>query len=302
VYEKIGIFYFSGTGNTKKVAEILKKELISKNFSVNLLKIEDLIKSNPIEIKDIQNKFDMIGFGFVVHAFNAPRIVFQFIKNVLSDGKGKKAFVFKCSGDPLSNGGSTSMIRKRLKKKGYDVFYEKLFVMSANVFLKFDDNLNKQLYETSKIIAKKMVNAILNNERKLQKNSLSLRIITRIFSGMESFGVRFAGKLFKINKICTKCELCIKKCPMSNIRWKKTRRNEKISFGLKCILCMRCIYSCPVDAIHPRIFKFFKIKDGFTQKKLELIYNNPKIKENFITKETKGYFKHYYKWLQNETS
>ena len=94
--KSIVIFYFSGTGNTKVLANINSKELIKKKCIVETYAIEDVLK-NKINVQT--NSFDIVGLGYVIHAFNAPRIVFDFIKT-LPLFKDKPTFVFKCPGDP----------------------------------------------------------------------------------------------------------------------------------------------------------------------------------------------------------
>ncbi|HOB71532.1 MAG TPA: hypothetical protein PKM18_07090, partial [bacterium] len=40
-------------------------------------------------------------------------------------------------------------------------------------------------------------------------------------------------------------------------------------FGWKCMICMRCIYKCPNNAISPRIMKFFKVKNFYKLSELQ---------------------------------
>jgi ferredoxin/flavodoxin len=284
--KSIGIFYFSGTGNTRIVADLFAKEFKNKGCAVEIFAIDDILKNN---INIDMEKYDIFGFGYPVHAFNAPRFFFDFVK-ILPTVKQKKTFVFKSSGDPFFNGGSNIIVRNRLMRKGYDVFNESLFVMPANVLLRYPDEMIKQLYNTAADNVKIQAGAILSGVVYFQKNSLFLRVATVIFSGLESSGARFFGKDLVVSKSCTLCEICVKKCPTSNIH----RREKTITFGLKCTLCMRCMYACPEKAISPRFLKFFMIKNWYDFQK---IINDSAIKGMYISSTTKGYFKHYYQYL-----
>jgi len=282
----IGIFYFSGTGNTKIVAELYCEEFKKHSANVDLIAIEDILKKKiPLSIK----KYDLIGLGHPVHAFSAPKIVFDFLGG-LPFVRNKKTFTFKTSGDPLGNGGATTLVRKNLNRKGYMVFNENLIVMPANVIIMYDDVLVKQLYNTAIRKVKKNTIELLSGKVKLQKNNVFLRIGTFFFNKMESMGTKSLGSYFKTSNSCNLCEICLKNCPTDNI----FKENDKIQFGKKCTFCMRCIYNCPKMAISIRYFNFFILKGGYN---IQKIINNPSIKGNYITSRTKGYFKHYYPYI-----
>ncbi|MHA1343309.1 MAG: EFR1 family ferrodoxin [Promethearchaeota archaeon] len=287
--QSICIFYFSGTGNTKIVTNLFKEEFEKKGIYVKVIAIEDLFKKNvPLEIK----KYDLLGFGHPVHAFNAPKFFFNFV-NSLPKVKNKDVFTFKTAGDPIFNSGATTMLRKHLKRRGYKVFNENLIVMPANVFIKYNNEFVKQLYNTAIKKVKKMSEDILAKKKKLQKNNIFLSIFTFFFSRMESLGTKSLGKYFKVLDTCTLCKLCVNICPTDNI----FEEDQKIKFGEKCTFCLRCVYSCPKNSISLRYFKFFILKDGYN---IQNIINDPKIKGDFINSKTKGFFKHFYKYIAGE--
>jgi len=74
------------------------------------------------------------------------------------------------------------------------------------------------------------------------------------------------------------------------------RRYDKITFGYNCVFCMRCIYACPQQAIAPRFGKFCVLKDGYD---IRAIINDPNIEGDFVTEETKGFFKHFFKYVRD---
>lgn len=282
----IGIFYFSGTGNTKMVAKLLATEFNRYISVVNVIAIDELLKTN--KTAEVE-KYDIIGFGYPVHAFNAPRIFFEFIEQ-LQDGKQKKTFIFKSAGDPFMQGGSTALVRKALQKKGYDVLYERLFVIPANVLVRYQDRLIKQLYNTAVQRVKTMVNEILSETTKIQKNTFFSNFLTAAFSSMENYGARFFGKNLYVSKSCNLCGICISNCPTNNI----TKQKGHIRFHSKCTLCMRCIYRCPVNAISPRFLKFFLISPWY---EIQTIVDNPAIKDAYISSKTKGFFRHFNRYF-----
>jgi ferredoxin/flavodoxin len=280
----IGIYYFSGTRNTEYVATFLAKEFEKNNAKVDVIKIEDVLKGKTaLEIK----KYDFIGMGYPVHAFNAPKIFFAFIKKIpVGD---KNVFLFKTAGDPFMHGGATTMARNRLLEKGYNVFYETLVVMPANVVMQYNDRLIKQLLTTAEKKTEIIVGDILAGRKKLQKNSIVNRVVTALFCGLEWMGTPFFGKDLTVSKECNLCQECITKCPTQNI----TRDNDKIVFGWNCIVCLRCVYTCPQKAVTPRLYKFFVLKEY----NIQTIIDDPLIKGDFVSKDTKGYYKRFYDYI-----
>ena len=282
--KSIGIYYFSGTGNTKIVAELLMKAFEDRGSKVEITRIEDVMKGkNQVEI----DNYDIIGIGYPVHAFNAPRIVFKFIKELPAGDK--KVFIFKSSADPLLNGGPTTLVRSRLQQKRYSVVYEKLVVMPANVLVKYDDELMKQLYTTAVSKAPGIVDDILAGKVSLQKSNILTQIGAYFFSGLEWVGAPFFGKDLTVDESCDLCGVCVENCPTSNITL-----DDTITFGWDCIMCLRCIYNCPVQAIRPRLYRFFVLKDGYN---IQEIIDDPHIKGEYITSSTKGYFKRFYQYM-----
>ena len=87
---ELGIYVFSGTGNTLKCAEALKEALDKKE-----------IHSSFHEIKDgeaYHEEKDLI-LCYPIHGFNAPNIMLRFCREMPS-GSGKIWFM-KTSGEPL---------------------------------------------------------------------------------------------------------------------------------------------------------------------------------------------------------
>ena len=194
----------------------------------------------------------------------------------------KKTFIFKSCGDPFIQGGSTAQVRKTLQKKGYDVVYERMFVMPANVLVRYQDQLIKQIYNTAMKRAKIVVEEMLSETTKLQKNTFFSNLLTTAFSSMENFGARFFGKNLYVSGSCNLCDICINNCPTHNI----TKQKERIRFHSKCTFCMRCIYRCPVNAISPHFLKFFVISPWY---EIQTIVDNPTIKDVYISSKTKGF-------------
>lgn len=288
MFDKICIYYFSGTGNTEVVAELFKDEFTKTNKSVDLVKIEDVLNDRK---KLYIDKYDLIGIAHPVYGFGVPGIIYKFIK-LMPEANGKKVFLFKTSGDFifLNNGASKTAIKK-LRKKGVDVFHESLICMPSNWLIGYNDEVNKQLYDTAKIKVKNIAKEILEYKKRSIKANMVLRFFTLFVNTFEDkCCAKMFGRFLTANDDCTNCGKCIKDCPVSNIY----KKEDKVKFKWKCIFCMRCVYACPENAIRSRGIRVFILKNGYNIRKL---INNKGIKGEYITKDTKGFYKRFYDYI-----
>lgn len=239
------------------------------------------------------NKYDLIGIGHPVLGFETPRIIYHFI-DIIPEVKNKKTFLFKTAADPSSiNYGASKRAIRKLKHKGYNIFHESLICMPCNWILKYSDEFSKQLYNIAKTKIKFFCSEIDDQKKRNLKINFFLWIFLVSIGVLEDFGSRFFGKDLFIIDSCKLCKKCIKNCPTDNIVF----INNKIKFKWNCIWCMKCIYDCPNGAISPHFFKFCVVKGGYN---IRSIINNSKIEGQFITKNTKGYFKHFYDYIYNQ--
>lgn len=112
--KRVLIFYFSGTGNTKEVADMIASSLRNAGTETDCYAIDICVKKGIVP--DVSGA-DAIGIGYPIYAFNAPGLVESFLKK-LPLAKGLPAFVFKTAGEPLSiNNASSFWIHCILKRR-----------------------------------------------------------------------------------------------------------------------------------------------------------------------------------------
>lgn len=287
--EYIGLFYFSGTGNTRIIANIIQKQLQLKYAVVDIISIEELINQNK-EI-DIE-KYDMIGIGYPIYGFGEPRIIGKFV-HTIPKVRNKPVFIFKTAADFISINHNSSRYRRKLHKKGYNVFYDRIICMGSNFFVKYNDELVKQLYLCAIQKAENICTEVLSCKKRIYKTRLTLRLFTSTVHWCEdNCFARIFGRSLKVSDECSQCGKCISNCPARNIY----NKNNKIRFKWNCFLCMRCVYNCPKNAITSRGFNFVILKDGYDLKE---IIQNPGIKGEYVTKDTKGFMKHFNSYLND---
>ncbi|MDR3598194.1 EFR1 family ferrodoxin [Clostridium sp.] len=259
--KSVVIYYFSGTGNTEIVANKVSEELSNYEYNVTVIRIEEVLK-NKLKI-DLE-KYDLVGIGCQVIGFGIPNIVRDFI-SFLPKVKYKKVFIFRTAGGvaPINYNASKPMIRK-LSRKGYEVFYERVFSISSNWIAKFDDKITKQLYEATAKKVAIMCSDVIHGEKRILKTSIGLRVFMEGVMFITPWMFSFIGKDLRVNEACSHCGLCIQNCPAKNIY----EKSGKIKFRLSCNSCMRCVYSCPKSAISFRLLSFFPVSGGYNIKKI----------------------------------
>jgi flavodoxin len=130
---KIGIVYYSRTGNTKKVAELLKEHLEKKKADVDLIEIihekkPGFLKASragmkqtepPIKNTDFDvSKYNTLIIGMPIWAFNPSPYFRSYFSNV-KKLNGKKAGVFMTGGgEPEKNAQKGYVIKDYLEDKG----------------------------------------------------------------------------------------------------------------------------------------------------------------------------------------
>ncbi len=285
----IALFYFSGTGNTQVVAELLTEAFEKHGVDVSMRRIEQVLQE---EARFDPDAYDLIGVGHPVHGFDAPRILYDFIA-ALPDVEKKRAFLFKTAGDFISiNNAASKTAIKRLARKGYDVFYDRLICMPSNWAVKYDDDFSKQLYCAAVDKTAHMAGDILaGRERALEVASI-LRWGAWLLSRAEDWGARLFGQGLRVTDGCIDCGLCIENCPTDNIQ----REGNLITFGSDCLGCMRCIYACPQQAIEPRFAKFCVLKEGYD---IRSIIEDESLEGDFVTEETKGFFGRFLEYVRD---
>lgn len=260
--KQVALFYFSGTGNTKIVVDLVQKAFSEHQVDTMVYNIEDTINN---DLKYNLDKFDMIGIAHPIYGFGSPTIVDQFAKS-LPALDGIKTFIFKTAGDFLKiNHNASRRLITRLSKKGYNVFYDRIICMGSNFYMPYDDALVKELYESAVSKVSHMVGELLSGTSRLYDTGLFMRLMTNMMNDCEDkFFARLFGKSLKVTDDCIHCNKCIKNCPSNNIYLK----DGKIKFRFNCYLCMRCIYACPTKAIKSSGSNFVILKDGYDINKI----------------------------------
>jgi ferredoxin len=193
---------------------------------------------------DSNEVYDYIGFVFPTYAFNLPRHVAQFLRE-LSLEKSKNAYFFAVTSCGGASGWTLPVAAKILAKNGVTLHFAEAFTMVANYVAMYkmnERNAEIQQMSTDKIPA--LVQKITaKTQQPAGKVNEPLNVATAIFQNL-IYARKDKG--FNVSAACTGCGTCEALCPVANIKME----NKKPSFQHNCEQCMACVQWCPTQAIN----------------------------------------------------
>ena len=232
------MLYFSGTGNSKYIAELFCKYMNTKCYSIE----------ENIDFTQLLTLNEKIGFCYPIYGSRVPRIMREFAVKYMDFLENKKIIIF-CTQHLFSGDGARAFIDV-FPKKYFEVIYAEHFFMPNNVcnlsILPLENELKiKNYIEKSELKMKIVCENITNNVNKRRGFNIFSRILG-LFQGIFLPAIeKKALNSVKITSECNYCLLCIKNCPMNNLYYENGKINQKSN----CTICYRCINICPEKAI-----------------------------------------------------
>jgi ferredoxin len=241
------MLYFSGTGNSKYIAE-----LFCQNMESECISIEDDVDFGALFASN-----DTIGFCYPVYSSRVPRIMREFTTAHMELLKNKKLIVF-CT-QMIFSGDGARAFTDLFPRGSFDIIYAEHFLMPNNVCNFFITPLaNEGRIKNYLAKAERKIQIVCGNIESGIVKKRGFNVISRLLGLPQGIFLplieRKARKSVKIAADCTTCGLCVSICPMKNLRLE----NEKVAHEKNCTLCYRCINRCPKKAI--TIFFHDKVK------------------------------------------
>ncbi len=231
------IVYFSGTGNSRYVAEALAIRLGDKLISAN-----EYIK----ERKDAELSSET-AYVFVAptYSWRIPRVFSDFIENGNFGACSTAYFVMTC-GDDIGSAGV--YLKELCTRKG--------FTYKGVIGVQMPENYVAIFKVTEKAEAEQMISAAdrrikqisgfisRGNDFPAEKLSFLAGFKSRTINPI--FYKRFVkSKDFWVTDKCISCGRCEQLCPLNNVRLV----DGLPIYGENCTHCMACICGCPTEAI-----------------------------------------------------
>lgn len=232
------ILYFSSTGNSKFVAELLNLDLQDEVISLHH------IFKNNMNLEFYTEKPYIIVCP--IYAWRLPKKIETFLKNAHFNGC-QNIYIIVTMGD--SYGLADQYCKKIIKKqgmnyKGFSGICMPDNYMVSNKMLSKDEAVSK--IQATLPYLHEISDCILHGKN-LKNNSIPKKN-DWLLSSIVNWGFNMFmrnSRSFKVDHTCIKCQKCIQICPINNISMK----DGKIHFKNQCMFCLGCIHHCPVHAI-----------------------------------------------------
>lgn len=224
---KVGLYYFSATGNSLTTAQYIAKELPYDCELISFASLKD--KDN------IQVNYEMVGFVFPIYYGDMPYLVRYIIHKMIFLNVN---YIFAFSTYRGHSGDIAKRLDNLLHEKEQSLSLSIGISMPGNSYLSTQEQIINCL-KSQKQNIKQLMAQIINQEKR-DYSSLTDPEISPIAKGFYNMrGIQSDGK-------CIGCGLCTQVCPMNNIQLK----NKRAFIGDKCITCLTCFHWCPCEAIH----------------------------------------------------
>ena len=231
------IFYFSGTGNSKYVAQRIADALGDTLHSMN-----DAIKTGNTSPIGTDERLVIVT---PTYAWRIPRIVRDWLLKTELTGARQAWFVMTCGGEI---GNADRYNRQLCQTKGLACMGTAQIIMPENYIAMFSA---PQAEEARQIVAKaqpdidRAIAAIRAGQPFAPPRS---NLYDRFMSGPVNpifYSWFVKADAFTVSDACISCGQCAARCPTGNI----TLPNGKPLWGKNCTHCMACICYCPAAAI-----------------------------------------------------
>lgn len=238
------IIYFSGTGNSRFVAERLSEQISDSN----VIQLKDDLLIDPLSCK-LDATGDIILWVFPTYSWGVPPVFARFIREAnISGAESLPHYMVTTCGDDTGETASQWRHLLRLRQwqpaQAYTVIMPNTYVLMKGFDVDSDEVARCKLTKapaTIDEIARRILGHVPGNV--LVKGSWP-----RIKSGIiYPYFKRFcmSPKPFKSNGRCIGCGKCAASCPMRNIEMV----DERPLWHNRCALCLRCYHICPYNAV-----------------------------------------------------
>jgi len=232
------IYYFSGSGNTLRIAKEVEHTFNKMDYDCKLIKME-----NTKDIKaDILKSCAYIGLMFPVAIQSTFPLVWDFVNNLPECLKQK---IFMIDTMEAYSGGVVGPMKKILSQKGYHCVGALEIPMSNSMETKEKkQKRSKSKDRKAPKIAEDFVVRLINGQTHWRRIPLLSDGMRFISAGKKIWAME-SEKLSISQDDCINCGLCIRQCPLEAL---SQEEGVILINHDRCQCCMRCVTHCPKDA------------------------------------------------------
>jgi ferredoxin len=229
MYKNI-VFYFTGTGNSLKIAKDIG----------NIIGDCKIVSMSAYNQNDNLDDYEKIGFVCPVYGMSIPHFVKEFIsKSNFPQNK----YYFCVVNYSDYHGASIAVMNKLLNKKSIRLNAAFFIKMVSNyiVLKETPENYNEVLEK-----AQVKINNIGQKIKDMENKNVIKHHPLMVFSNFGYKLYKTLDRYFNVSNECIGCGNCYKICPVKNI----IMENNRPKFKNNCEQCVACINSCPKRAIN----------------------------------------------------
>jgi len=231
--------YFSGTGNSKFIAERFSSKMAAACYSIE----------EEVDFKEKMAQVKTIAVCYPIYGSCVPRIMREFVRKNRSAFEGKQLIIF--STQLLFSGDGARVFTELLEGVSANVRYAEHFNMPNNIcnFFLFPlanpNKMQRYLKKAEKKLSRSCQNIKNGVVKKRGFNFVSQHL--GLWTQRAHFGAleKKAQRDVRISAECNLCGKCVRICPMKNLKI-TDRRIVQLD---QCTLCYRCVNQCPQKAI-----------------------------------------------------
>ncbi|MFX0075962.1 MAG: EFR1 family ferrodoxin [Candidatus Hermodarchaeota archaeon] len=250
------IYYFTGTGNSLKIAQLMAEELNECEL-VPIARVWEEVS--------LVSHSEKVGFVFPLYYAGLPKIVYDFLSKINLSESTYFFTVVTYAGDinttPLLQLETILNAKSKSLNAGYYVLMPNNYIIGYDIH---SDARQKEYFEEAKKTVSMIINTVEKSGTNLEKDLFEKRRIrSEKFNSDFRSSVNKSDKSFYVEETCTSCRICEQICPVNNI----ILVEGKPEWQHKCQQCLACINYCPEKSIQ------FGKKTTKTQR-----YHHPDIK------------------------
>lgn len=232
------IYYFTGTGNSLKIARDLAAEL----DQAEVVSVADAVKND-----EVRTDSEIVGIVYPVYMFGEPPIIADFIKKLVVK---RDAYVFAVANYAGYAGGAFNQTERELKAQGIKLSSGFGILMPGNYtpfYGAIPEAKQKKMFEKASVQIKKIASIAKGKmDWPVEKPPFLMDKLGDAIHGMIKPRIGGMDREFWLSDGCTSCALCEKICPVDNIVMTESGRPRWMGH---CQQCYACLQWCPKEAI-----------------------------------------------------
>lgn len=230
------IFYFSGTGNSLRVA----RDLAFALGDTEVISIPQALRDKTPIVAE------RLGLVFPVYMWGLPAIVDRFCRQIEAPAATYCFAVTTCGG---SAGGTLTQLKTVLKQRGLTLSLGRVVRMPGNYTPLYgapSEATQRKLFAAEKAGIQDIVRQIAGEQPGgVDGGGPVGRLLSKVVYRFGMPRLAASDVKFRADEKCNGCGVCAKVCPVDNI----VLRENRPVWRHHCEQCMACLQWCPQEAI-----------------------------------------------------